>query len=95
MISVDLVKRELVWIKWKDAVGTWSRFDGESLASLALVTNTYVGWIAHENEDRVVLVAGISTSGEVDALVIPTHDIIERIPVSRDDNKKKKSGRKK
>tara|TARA_R110002020_G_scaffold12409_10_gene45545 strand:- start:708 stop:980 length:273 start_codon:yes stop_codon:yes gene_type:complete len=90
MSSVDLVKRELVWIKWKDAVGTWSRFDGESLASLALVINTNVGWIAHENEDRVVLVAGISTSGEVDALVIPTHDIVERIPATRNTKKRKR-----
>ena len=90
---MEITDRELVCIKWRDAVGTWSRFDGESLASLALVTNTNVGWIAHENEHRVVLVAGLSTSGEVDALVIPTNDIIERIPAhgtKRAKNKKAK-----
>ena len=81
-MNINITDNELVWIKWRDAVGTWSRFDGESLANLSLVTNTNVGWVAHENEDRVVLVAGISTSGEVDALVIPTNDIVERIVVN-------------
>ena len=80
-MSLEFIDHELVFIKWRDAVGTASRFDSESLASLALVINTNVGWLAHENEDRVVLVSGVSTSGEVDALVIPLGDIIERIPV--------------
>jgi len=92
---MEITDRELVWIKWRDAVGTWSRFDGESLASLALVTNTNVGWIAHENKQRVVLVAGVSTSGEVDALVIPTHDIIERIPAHGSKRAKRKVKRRK
>ena len=90
---MDVTNRQLVWIKWRDAVGTWSRFDAESIASLSLVVNTNVGWIAHENETRLVLVAGISTSGEVDALVIPTNDIIERIPVNEPKAKTKKRRR--
>ena len=78
---MNITENTLVWIKWRDAVGTWSRFDSESLASLSLVINTNIGWVAHENDERVVLVAGLSTSGEVDALVIAKHDIVERIPV--------------
>ena len=73
--------QQVWWIKWKDAVGLQTRFDGDSIAAISLVINTNLGFVAHENEERVVLVAGISTSGEVDALVIPTHDIVERIPV--------------
>ena len=85
--------QQLGWIKWRDAVGVQTRFDGESIANLSLVINTNLGWIGHENEERVVLVSGISTSGEVDALVIPTHDIVERIPATLEPKKKKKKGR--
>lgn len=71
-------RSQLVWIMWRDAVGTSARLQVEDVATLALVVNTNIGWIIHEDETRIVLAHGTSTSGEVDYLAIPANCIVER-----------------
>lgn len=76
-------RRELVWIVWKDACGSSSRHQVDALSEVQLVTNTNLGWILHENEERVVLAHGFSTSGEVDHFVLPVNCIVKREYVVR------------
>ena len=85
-------KENLVWIIWKDACGDSARLQVDSVESCSLVTNTNVGWILHENEERVILAHGISTGGEVDFFAIPSNCVVERIYPFR---KEVKNGRKK
>lgn len=74
-------KSQLVWIVWQDAVAESTRSHVDELKDCKLVRNTNLGWIEHENEERIVLTHGFSTSGERDHFVIPKRDILERIPV--------------
>jgi hypothetical protein len=53
----------------------------DDAAQWRLATNTNVGWILNEDESRVVMAHGVSTSGEVDVFSIPTVNIIERVPL--------------
>ncbi len=71
-------KNSVVWICWRDAVGDSIRTPAESIDNICLVTNINIGWIIHENEERVVLAHGSSTSGEIDHITIPTNCICER-----------------
>lgn len=71
--------KEIVWITWKDAVSDSTRLHIDSVSDCALVTNSNLGFIMHENDERVILVHGISTSGEVDYFAIPANCIIERV----------------
>jgi hypothetical protein len=74
-------KNGLVWIRWRDAVGNSTRTQVEDAAHAQLAINTNLGWILHENGDRLVLAHGVSSSGEVDHFVIPIACIVERRPV--------------
>jgi hypothetical protein len=57
-------RKELVWIVWKDACDSSSRVHVDSIKDVQLVCNANIGWILDENEERVVLGHGLSTSGE-------------------------------
>lgn len=81
MTELPAKKKQLTWIVWRDAIGQSVRTDGDALKSVTLATNCNLGWIVDENEDRVVLANGHSTSGELDTMAIDTRTIIERIPV--------------
>lgn len=73
---------KLVWIVWKDAVGGSNRSVPEALKDIRLVTNINLGWIVHENRERIVLAHGRSSgTDEIDNFVIPKKNIVERIPV--------------
>lgn len=74
-------RNRIVWIKWHDAVSDTTRATDEGLRGTELAVNENIGWIAHENEQRIVLAHGLSTSGEVDHITIPTNAIIERMKV--------------
>lgn len=76
-------KNQIEFIVWKDAVGDSSRVMIDAVEDVALAVNTNLGWVIHENEDRIVLAHGTSTTGEVDHFVIPKNCIVERIHVSR------------
>ena len=71
---------ELKWIVWRDAVGG-DRIHRDDVARAHLATNTNLGWVEHENEDRIVLCHGFSDTGELDYMQIPVGDILERIHV--------------
>jgi hypothetical protein len=71
-------KSEMVVIIWKDAVGDSSRMAADSIQDAQLVINANFGWIIHQNEERLVLAHGLSTSGEVDYFVIPVNCVIEK-----------------
>jgi hypothetical protein len=71
-------RKELVWIVWKDACDSSSRVHVDSIKDVQLVCNANLGWILDENEERVVLGHGLSTSGEIDHFVIPANCIIRR-----------------
>ena len=75
--------KELVWIVWKDACGDSSRVHIDSVADCSLVTNSNLGFIMHENDERIILVHGLSTGGEVDYFAIPTNCIVERIHLNK------------
>ena len=70
----------LVWIIWRDAVGG-DRIHRDDIQEARLAVNTNLGWIEHENSERVVLCHGFSDSGECEYIQIPVTDIMERIPV--------------
>ena len=71
-------KNQLEWIVWKDACADSSRAHLDSIKDVQLVTNANVGWVFDENDERIVLAHGWSTSGEVDHFVIPTSCVVER-----------------
>ncbi len=70
----------VVWIRWQDAVGESARHSDDP-AKIRLAVNTNIGWITHEDAERVVLDHGCSTTGEYDIFVIPVVNIIQRIPL--------------
>ena len=74
-------KNDVVFIAWHDACCETSRVHQDAIDEVGLVTNTNIGWIAHENERRIVLAHGVSTGGEIDHLAIPTASIISRVPL--------------
>lgn len=76
-----VAKKDLVWIVWKDAYGDKRNIPDEDLGSLQLTLNTSLGWIIHENAERVVLAYEMSGTGEREFSVIPTGWIVERIPL--------------
>ncbi len=79
MPKLPCKKADVEFIFWKDAVSQWSRGQLEEAASLALAQNVNVGWVVHENEDRIVFCNGTSSTGEMDHLVIPTANVIQRV----------------
>lgn len=82
-------KKQLVWITWRDAVAETTRTHFDDLSEISLSTNTNLGWIIHENESRIVLAHGYSTSGEIDHFAIPQGDIVSRDPAGGAPRKKK------
>ena len=79
MVGIVLI----VWIVWKDACGDSSRVHIDSVQDCSLVTNANIGFIMHETDERVILVHGLSTGGEVDYFAIPTNCIVERVYLNR------------
>ena len=73
---------ELLWIIWQDAVGG-DRIHRDDISTSKLAINTNLGWIEHENDDRVVLCHGFGNTGEHEHTTIPTGDILQRIPVQK------------
>ena len=71
---------KLVWIVWRDAVGG-DRIHRDDIARARLAVNTNLGWIEHENSERIVLCHGYGNTGEYEYTQIPLSDIMERIPV--------------
>ena len=76
-------KTDVEFIVWKDAVSQWTRGQVEEAAELALATNINVGWVIHENAERIVFSNGTSSTGEMDHLVIPTANVVERIKLRK------------
>ena len=81
--AARVLPKDLVWIVWKDAYGDKRTILDEDLPSITLTTNTSIGWIIHENADRLVLAYETSGTGEREFSVIPVNWIVERIPVRR------------
>jgi hypothetical protein len=73
--------KNIVWVVWKDACADSSRVHIDSVNDCSLVTNSNLGFIMHENDERIILVHGLSTGGEVDYFAIPTNCIVEKIYV--------------
>lgn len=67
---------EIVVVKWYDAYVNRDYIGNISDCDLAV--NSNVGWILDENDSRVVIASGFSSTSEVDVVVIPTSLIIER-----------------
>lgn len=74
-------KNQLEWIRWRDACAASSRAGEDELAQLRPATNVNLGWVIDENDQRVVLAHGYSSSGEIDHFVIPTACILDRSPI--------------
>lgn len=81
------IATDIVIIEWHDAVNESTRTDEGELAKVKLAINRNVGWVVHENDVRIVLAHGWSTSGEVDHFTIPKGDIIRReaLPATREE----------
>lgn len=86
-------RSKLEWVVWKDACADSSRVSVDSIQDVRLVTNTNLGWAIHEDDERLVLAHGMSTSGEIDHFVIPTNCIVERKPLFARAPSKGKAGR--
>lgn len=71
-------RKELVYITWRDAVSESSRAHIDDIKSAKLAVNVNLGWILDEDEERIVLAHGFSTTGEIDHFTIPVGDIVER-----------------
>jgi hypothetical protein len=82
-------KTALVWIRWRDAVNESTRAQVEDAANAQLAVNTNIGWVLHENAERLVLAHGVSSTGEVDHFIIPIACIVERRPLVAARNGKK------
>lgn len=80
---------QLVWITWRDAVGG-DRIHRDDISRAKLAVNTNLGWIEHENDERIVLCHGFSNTGEYEYTQIPISDIIERTPVVKRSSRPKK-----
>lgn len=74
-------KEKIVIIWWWDAVSSSSRVQMDETGSLKLAQNCNIGWIAQEDDERIVLCHGKSTTGEVDHFLIPKPNIIKRVTV--------------
>lgn len=74
---------DLVLIRWYDACNESTRTDESDLAKVKLAENSNIGWIVHENDTRIVLAHGWSSSGEVDHFTIAVGDIFERSYLAR------------
>ena len=70
-------------IVWEDAVGGNDRIYPENAPTLKLAINCNYGWIAHENNERIILAHGFGTTSEIDYTLIPTNSILERILICR------------
>lgn len=77
-MNLPCKKSEVCWIIWRDAYGG-ERIHRDNISQGGIVINMNVGWIAHEDESRIALAQGISQSGELDVLYIPTENIVEKI----------------
>ena len=74
--------KEFLWVIWKDACSDSARVHIDSVADCSLVTNSNLGFIIHENSERIILVHGVSTGGEIDYFAIPTNCVVERIYIN-------------
>ena len=74
-------RSDLLFIRWCDAVCDSECAQIEEARKAQLAVNVNVGWILHENADRLVLAHGLSSTGEIDFYVIPVANILERLPV--------------
>lgn len=81
MTKLPCRKSDVMFIVWKDAVSEWTRGQLDEASSLQLAVNTNVGWVIHEDNERIVFCNGTSTTGEMDHLVIPAANVIERVPL--------------
>lgn len=68
-------------IIWRDAFGTSERIQEAEIPGITVATNVNIGYIIHENDDRLILANGHSTSGEIDHIVIPAENVTARYPV--------------
>lgn len=71
---------DLVWVEWLDAQSASERT--HDVATVKLATNINIGWIAHENERRIVLAHGVCSSEETDFFAIPRGNIISMTRVT-------------
>jgi hypothetical protein len=74
-------KSDIEFIQWTDAVGESTRYTLDDAKKLTLAVNCNIGFVVDEDEHRVVLALGVSTSGELDVFCIPVVNIVERMPV--------------
>ena len=84
---------EVICLIWLDAQGESTRSNYDNVKQITLAVNSNIGWIADENDERIVFAHGSSTSGELDVFTIPKVNILERIPLVKE-RKKAKSQKK-
>jgi hypothetical protein len=90
MLKKPRKSTQLVWVTWRGALGG-ERIHRDDITRAGPAVNTNLGWIEHENDERIVLCHGFSNTGDYEYTQIPISDIIERIPVaSRTKRQKKK-----
>ena len=83
MHTLPCRKSDVEFVVWKDAVSQWTRGQQSEAAELGLATNINVGWVVDESDERIVFCNGTSSTGEMDHLVIPTANVIQRIPLRK------------
>ena len=91
MVQVPCEDREIVWVVWVDAVNLSTRVHYEAVRDCSCATNVNVGWVVDENDKRIVLAHGKSSTGEIDVFVIPVENIIERKQVGKQTRRGKKN----
>ncbi|MCA9248955.1 MAG: hypothetical protein KDA42_17635 [Planctomycetales bacterium] len=84
-------KNQLEWIVWHDACADSLRAQVDMLSDLRLATNANVGWVIDEDDHRIILAHGQSTSGEVDYFAIPVANVLERNRIIPSKGRKAKS----
>lgn len=74
-------RADIVIIWWWDAVSGSAREQADTVKDLQLALNCNIGWIAHENDTRLVLCHGRSSTGEMDNFQIPVANIVKRLTI--------------
>ena len=72
-------KRDLCWVVWKDAVGSSTRGNLDTVGDTSLALMCNIGWVYNENAERVILAHGVGSTEELDYFAIPVGSIVERI----------------
>jgi hypothetical protein len=68
-------KTEVVFLHWEDACGGRDAHD--------LSDNINIGYIHYQDEHKTVLCHGVTTTGELDLMTIPTKNVLGIEPVRR------------